>query len=148
MIELKNADFATVNDLDLGSSEWLPLDQERINEFAAATGDRQWIHVDVERAKAGPFGGTIAHGYLVLSVIPKLLFDIVTFSDAKAVVNYGIDKLRFLSPVPSGGEVRLKARLQSAQQKANGWLLRFRGEVELRASGRRALLTDILILVQ
>ncbi|MFM9226435.1 MAG: MaoC family dehydratase, partial [Actinomycetota bacterium] len=84
----------------LGYSDWLTIDQERVNLFAEATGDHQWIHVDVERAKAGPFGGPIAHGYLTLSLAPVLLPQAVITTGFKMGVNYGCNKVRFMSPVP------------------------------------------------
>lgn len=147
-MKLSTEDLERADDIDLGASSWLMIDQDRITRFAETTEDRQWIHLDAERAAKGPFGSTIAHGYLVLSVIPKMLFEIVEFPDAEAIINYGIEKLRFLSPVPSNTHVRLKARLQSSQKKANGFLLRFRGEIEIEETGRRALITEILLLVQ
>src|SRR5208337_2690973 len=90
---------------DLGVSDWLAVDQDRIDQFAACTGDRQWIHVDVDRARReSPFGGPIAHGYLTLSLIGPLSLDVgVVPADAAAGFNYGLDKVRFLAPVPAGG---------------------------------------------
>ena len=147
-MELTAEDLEKGENIDLGASSWLMIDQERINQFAETTEDRQWIHLDVERAKAGPFGTTIAHGYLIMSVIPKLLFEIVQFPDAESIINYGIEKLRFLHPVPADSEVRLKSKVLSSQKKGKGYLMRFRGEVEIKESGRRALITEILLLVQ
>src|SRR3712207_4757831 len=85
---------------ELGESDWLEITQERVNEFAEATGDHQWIHVDVERARQGPFGGPIAHGYLTLSLLPTLLASTFKVSGFKMGVNYGLNKLRFPAPVP------------------------------------------------
>lgn len=104
----------------LGYSEWLEIDQERVNLFADATGDHQWIHVDPERAAAGPFGGTIAHGYLTLSLGPVLLHDIVTWENIRMGVNYGLNKVRFPSPVPVGATLRLGAVLVGAEQLGDG----------------------------
>lgn len=95
----------------LGYSEWVTIDQERVNRFADATEDHQWIHVDPERAKAGPFGATIAHGYLTLSLIPWLLSQVVRVQGVTFGVNYGCNKVRFPAPVPVGAEVRLGATL-------------------------------------
>jgi len=137
--------LATAEDLDLGATEWMTIDQERIDGFAEATEDRQWIHVDRERAAAGPFGGTIAHGYLLLSLIPSLLFELVHFADAGMIVNYGLDKLRFLAPVPAGSRVRFAARVGSSRPRSGGVLGRFRGTLEVEG-GRRAFVADFLLL--
>ena len=91
----------------LGYSDWLEITQERVNQFADATGDHQWIHVDPERAKDGPFGGTIAHGYLTLSIGPMLAPQVMSVSGFKMAVNYGCGKVRFPSPVPVGSKLRL-----------------------------------------
>ena len=99
----------------LGYSDWLEVTQERVNQFAEATGDFQWIHVDVERAKSGPFGGPIAHGYLTLSMAPTLMKDIFQVSNVSMAVNYGLNKVRFPSPVPVGSRVQGRARIESAE---------------------------------
>ncbi len=98
---------------ELGVSEWHAVSQEAIDEFARVTGDDQWIHVDPERAKAGPFGATIAHGYLTLSLLPMLVPQIVEITGFRMGVNYGVDKVRFPSPVPVGSRVRAGASLDS-----------------------------------
>lgn len=104
----------------LGYSDWLEITQERVNQFAEATGDFQWIHVDVERAKAGPFGGPIAHGFLTLSLAPGLLKDVWQVRGAKMGVNYGLNKVRFPSPVPVGSKVRAGAALKEASDVGGG----------------------------
>ena len=91
---------------DIGTSSWVTIEQERIDKFAEATGDHQWIHVDPERAKDGPFGSTIAHGYLTLSLIPALGWEVYTIEGARLSVNYGLNKLRFITPVKVGSRVR------------------------------------------
>jgi acyl dehydratase len=101
---------------ELGSSEWFEVTQDKVNMFADATGDHQWIHVDEERAKSGPFGGTIAHGYLTLSLTPKLMKDIVAFQGSKMGINYGLNKVRFTNPVRVGKRVRVHARLADAEK--------------------------------
>lgn len=106
-------EFASYLGKELGISEWLTIPQERINLFADATLDHQWIHVDQERAKEGPFGQTIVHGYLTLSLLPYLWSQIVTVNNIKMLVNYGMDKMKFGQPVKSGGRVRLVASLHS-----------------------------------
>jgi acyl dehydratase len=119
----------TVNGIDelkarvgghLGYSEWHQVTQEQVNLFAEATGDYQWIHVDPERAKAGPFGGPIAHGYLTLSLAPVLMGEILQVGGISMGVNYGCNKVRFPSPVPVGSRVRLGASLASVDDIAGG----------------------------
>ncbi len=96
---------------DLGRSSWLEITQERVNTFADATGDHQWIHVDEEKAKAGPFGGTIAHGYLTLSLVIPLFGELLDVRGVSMGINYGLNKVRFPAPVPVGSKVRLAATL-------------------------------------
>jgi acyl dehydratase len=99
----------------LGESGWLEITQERVNTFADATDDHQWIHVDPERAKAGPFGGPIAHGYLTLGLLIPLWTEILTIDNLKMAVNYGLNKVRFPAPVPVGAKIRLVAKLASVE---------------------------------
>ena len=108
-------------DQPLGETEWETVDQARIQQFADATGDQQWIHVDVERAKReSPFEGPIAHGYLTLALVPKLLSELLRVEEAGNIVNSGIEKLRLTSPVPAGGRVRLKAKIKSYRDLPSG----------------------------
>ena len=102
---------------DLGTSSWHDITQEQVNIFADATGDHQWIHVDPERAAEGPFGGTVAHGYLTLAMLPMLLAEVVSVSDAVMGVNYGTEKVRFTNPVPVGSRVRAHAKLLKTQRR-------------------------------
>jgi len=135
---------------ELGVSDWMLVDQVRINEFADCTGDRQWIHVDVERAKReSPFGGPVAHGYLTLSLIGPLSLNVgVVPSDAAAGFNYGLDKVRFLAPVPAGGRVRLRVVLENVEEKNNGQLLvRTKNTVEIENSDKPALIAEALALL-
>ncbi|HWW54729.1 MAG TPA: MaoC family dehydratase [Acidimicrobiales bacterium] len=104
----------------LGYSDWLEVTQERVNQFADATGDHQWIHVDPERAKTGPFGGAIAHGYLTLSLAPYLLGSTFQVNGISMGVNYGLNKLRFPAPVPVGSKVRVGAQLAGVEDIAGG----------------------------
>jgi acyl dehydratase len=101
---------------DLGSSPWLDVSQERINVFADATDDHQWIHVDVERAKTGPFGGPIAHGYLTLSLLIPLWSEILVIEELDMAVNYGLNKVRFPAPVPAGSRVQVSTTLADAEE--------------------------------
>jgi acyl dehydratase len=104
----------------LGYSEWHQVTQEQVNTFAEATGDFQWIHVEVERAKEGPFGGPIAHGYLTLSLAPMLIPQIVKVEGITMAVNYGLNKVRFPAPVPVGSKIRLGATLTGVSDIAGG----------------------------
>lgn len=106
-------EFEQYNGKQLGVSEWLKVDQDRINAFADATLDHQWIHVDTERAKSGPFGQTIVHGYLTLSLLPYLWNQIITVNNLKMMVNYGMDKMKFGQAVLSGQSIRLTASLHN-----------------------------------
>lgn len=106
---------------DLGTSEWIVVDQERIDTFARATGDHQWIHVDVDRAGAeSPFGGTVAHGYLTVSLAAGLLPTLLTVERCSRIVNYGIDKLRMKEPVPAGSRLRVGGTLQHVREISGG----------------------------
>jgi acyl dehydratase len=131
----------------LGATEWVTLDQERINLFAEATGDHQWIHVDRELAAQGPFGGTIAHGYLSLALLPGLLPEVLTVEGARMGINYGIDRVRFTAPVPVGSRVRVKAKLLSAERRGEGVLYKLGVEVEIDGSDKPALVGEVLYLV-
>ena len=104
----------------LGYSDWMEVTQDQVNLFADATGDHQWIHVDPERAKAGPFGGPIAHGYLTLSLAPVLIGEVLRVDGISMGVNYGLNKLRFPSPVPVGSKLRLGATLADVEDIAGG----------------------------
>ena len=145
------AELKGVKDLDLGASQWLTIEQKRIDAFAEATDDHQWIHTDPERAAKTPFGSTIAHGYLLLSMVPKLFNDMFLISDAAMLVNFGLDKVRFMKPVPSGSQIRMKAKIESATVRKGNLLLRIRGFLMLRPTdddgeGRRAVVIDALFM--
>ena len=134
---------------ELGVTEWMTISQERIDQFAEATGDFQWIHVDAERAeKESPFGGTIAHGYLTLSRIPMFKDQIYTIEGAKAGINYGLNGCRFLAPVPSGARVRGRFIMKSVQQKGEGrYLLCNEITIELEGSDKPACVAESLGMV-
>ena len=114
--------FQTLSDLtplvgqNVADSDWITITQEQVNQFAQATGDHQWIHVDVEKAKAGPFGGPIAHGFLTLSLIPRFFESTIEIVQVRMGVNYGLNKVRFMAPVPVGS--RLRARMKLLQMDA------------------------------
>jgi acyl dehydratase len=132
---------------DLGTSGWRRIDQHAIDLFAEATGDDQWIHIDRERAAAGPFGGTVAHGYLSLSLLPVLMREVLAVTGARMGINYGIEKVRFTAPVPSGSEVRLHARLLSAERRGEGVLYRIGAQIEINGQEKPAMVGEVLYLV-
>jgi len=105
------AELATLVGQEVAVSDWTTITQEQVNQFAQATGDHQWIHVDVERAKAGPFGGPIAHGFLTLSLIPKFFESSFEIAQSRMGVNYGLNKVRFMAPVPVGSRLRARMKL-------------------------------------
>ncbi len=114
------SDFHDLAGTHLGNSDWVEIDQERVDLFAEATGDHQWIHVDPERAKDGPFGATIAHGYLTLSLVPVLLGQVLTVQGMRFGVNYGCNKVRFPAPVPVGSQLRLGAEVAGVDDVEGG----------------------------
>jgi acyl dehydratase len=113
-------EFQALSGKDLGWSDWLMIDQARVDLFADATDDHQWIHVDPERAAAGPFGGTIAHGYLTLSLIPALIHDLLEVKGMTFGVNYGCNKVRFPAPVKVGSKIRAGATVGPVEESAGG----------------------------
>ena len=131
----------------LGESGWLTVTQEMIDGFAAATGDHQWIHVDRERAKASPFGTTIAHGYLTLSLIPRMIAEIYRLDGAGARLNYGCNKVRFTQPVPSGSRVRTRVKLLSVDKAARGVRAISEATVEIEGARRPACVAELIVLV-
>ncbi|MDH3374815.1 MAG: MaoC family dehydratase [Gammaproteobacteria bacterium] len=133
---------------ELEPSEWLEISQDRVNEFADATNDHQFIHVDLERAKASPFGGTIAHGFLTLSLLTHLLSEpMVVPKNTAMTINYGSDKVRFLKPVAVGQRVRAKQQLVKVNEKKPGqWLLKTSVNVEIEGEETPALIAEILFM--
>jgi acyl dehydratase len=128
----------------LGYSEWHEVTQEQVNLFADATGDHQWIHVDIERAKSGPFGGPIAHGYLTLSLTPALLSEILEVSGISMAVNYGLNKLRFPAPVPVGSKVRAGANLDHVEDVAGGVQVTITLAFEIEGGTKPVCVAEIL----
>jgi len=132
----------------LGTSDWVTVDQAMINRFAEATGDFQWIHVDVARAKASPFGGTIAHGFLTLSLLARLSQETYRVEKLAARLNYGCNKVRFTAPVPSGKRVRAHFKVQSVETVKQGVRLTTEAIVELEGSEKPACVAEqISILI-
>ena len=144
--------LASIQDLvgrELGVSEWQTVDQDRIDQFAACTGDHQWIHVDVERARSeSPLGSTIAHGYLTLSLIAQSSFEIVVRPlGVKQALNYGLERARFIAPVKAGARVRNRIKLVSAEDKGNGrTLLCTENTVEIEGESKPALIAGALVM--
>ena len=125
----------TVGD-EFGPSSWIEVPQERIQAFADATGDHQWIHVDPERGAAGPFGTTIAHGYLTLSLLPSMSYEVVPRQDGGMALNYGLDRVRFPAPVPSGSRVRGTFRVDSVDHADWGYQTTMTATVEREGGGK------------
>jgi acyl dehydratase len=139
----KIADLAPLVGESIGTSDWLLVDQQRVNQFADATGDHQWIHVDVERAKDGPFGGTIAHGFLTLSLLPAFLASAFQISETRSGLNYGLDKVRFVAPVPVGRRLRAQFRLLGYEPLGNGGAqLKMEMTVECEGASKPACIAE------
>jgi acyl dehydratase len=137
------AELPSLKGQELGTSPWIEITQERVNTFADATDDHQWIHVDVERAKQeSPFGGPVAHGYLTLSLLIPLWSQVLTVTDATTVVNYGLNKVRFPSPVPVGGKIRLTATLTDVAEAKGGLQVTVSAVIELEGSDKPACVAE------
>jgi acyl dehydratase len=135
---------------ELGVSDWVTIDQARIDSFAQCTGDNQWIHVDVERAaRESPFGGTIAHGYLTLSLLAPLAMEVGLIpADASAGLNYGLDKVRFITPVRAGARVRSRIVLLEVERKDRGRvILKTSNELQIEGADTPALIAETLALL-
>jgi acyl dehydratase len=139
-------DLLTLAGTQLGTTGWHEITQEQVNLFADATGDHQWIHVDPGRAKAGPFGGTIAHGFLTVSLGPGLLADVLHIDNVNEVLNYGINKVRFPAPVPVGAKVRAGLRLVLAGQCARGVEAIFELRYEVEGTDRPPCVAELVYL--
>jgi acyl dehydratase len=148
MLEIERlSDIAAYVGKELGTSEWLTVDQAMIDTFAEVTGDDQWIHIDVERAKREmPDGKTIAHGYLTVSLIPKLLRGIWRVKQRSRSINYGSNKIRFLNPVQSGDRIRLVQSLKAADPVEGGQRLTFESKVEIEGKPRPAAIAETIAL--
>ena len=128
----------------LGYSAWHNVTQEQVNLFAEATGDHQWIHIDVDRAKAGPFGGPIAHGYLTLSLAPVLLGQVLHVEGVKMGVNYGTNKVRFPSPVPVGSNLRLGGKLLSVEDVTGGKQITIEATFEVEGAAKPSCVAELV----
>ena len=132
---------------EIGVSDWLTIDQDRIDAFADATGDHQWIHVDAEKAAAGPFGSTIAHGFLTLSLTVALTQGIeLDMGEPKMAINYGLDKVRFTAPVPVGSRIRARVELMDVAEKGGGIQVKRKVTIEREGEERPAMVAETLFL--
>jgi acyl dehydratase len=135
---------------ELGVSDWVTVDQDRIDQFAACTGDRQWIHVDVERAaRESPFGGPVAHGCLSLSLVAAMVMQLgVVPPDAATGLNYGMEKVRFIAPVKAGARVRMRASLAAVEPQNGGrMLLKLQSTLEIEGEAKPALVAEVLCML-
>jgi acyl dehydratase len=140
-------EVAEAANTELGSSEWVMIDQRRVNQFADATGDHQWIHVDIERAKEGPFGGTIAHGYLTLSLVPWLGSQVFKLATPGAKLNYGVNKVRFPAPLLVGKKIRLTTGFGDVVDIPKGKQLTVKHTIEIEGEAKPALVAETVVLL-
>jgi acyl dehydratase len=142
------AELPALKGQELGASQWFDITQDRVNTFADATDDHQWIHVDIERAKAqSPFGGPIAHGFLTLSLIVPMYGQILRVTDAKMGVNYGLNKVRFPAPVPVGAKVRMLATLKDVEEVPGGLQLTIGAVIEREGGDKPVCVAEPLFRV-
>jgi acyl dehydratase len=130
--------------VEFGPSSWIDVSQARIDAFAEATGDHQWIHVDPERAAAGPFGTTIGHGYLTLSLLPVMSYEVVPRQGGGMAVNYGLNRVRFPAPVPSGSRVRGSFRVDSVDEFEGGFQATMTATVEREGGGKPVCVAEVV----
>jgi acyl dehydratase len=131
---------------EVGTSDWVEVTQERVNLFADATGDHQWIHVDVERAnRESPFGGPIAHGYLTLSLLIPMWSQVLTVTDVAMAVNYGLNKVRFPAPVPVGSQLRLTATLKDVEEITGGYQLTASAVIEREGGDKPVCIAELVV---
>jgi len=139
------AAFAAAEGTELGPTDWLAVDQPRIDKFAEATGDHQWIHVDPERAADGPYGRTIAHGLLTLSLLPHFMHDLYRVDNVTMAINYGFNKVRFISPVPVGSRLRAAAAITDVVTLDGGVQATFTTTIEVEGSAKPAAVVESII---
>ena len=138
------ADLLEMVGAQFGPTDWLSIEQDRVNGFADVTGDHQWIHVDVERAKSGPFGGTIAHGYLTMSLVNHFLPDLIEVRGFAHAVNVGLDRVRFLSPVVVGSRIRARGEITAVEEIKGAVQSIVRVTVEIEGADKPALIADTI----
>lgn len=134
------ADLLEMSGTELGPTDWRTIEQDRIDLFADATDDHQWIHLDEERAAAGPFGSTIAHGFLTLSLLVPLASELLEVAQTSASINYGLDRVRFTAPVPSGSRVRMRATIDDCTEVSGGVQIALECSIEVEGQERPAVI--------
>lgn len=139
------AEFVAAEGTQLGPTEWLEITQDRVNLFADATDDHQWIHVDPARAADGPFGGAIAHGLLTLSLIPHFTHQLYSVDNVKMAINYGYNKVRFITPVPVGAKLRARAEISSVTKLDSGVQATLSTTVEIQGSDKPAAVAESIV---
>ena len=133
--------------LELGPSSWIEITQERVNAFADATDDHQWIHVDPERAAQGPFGTTIAHGYLTLSLVVPISYELMAFEDTRMGINYGANRVRFPAPVPVGSRIRGRMTVKSVEEAQGGTRVTSEATIEREGGDKPVCVAEVVSLV-
>ncbi|HEX4889711.1 MAG TPA: MaoC family dehydratase [Alphaproteobacteria bacterium] len=147
MLSVAYNDLSSLAGREIGVSGWVMLDQAKVNQFADATGDHQWIHVDVERAKREmATGGTIVHGYLTLSLIPKFMFELLEITGISQMINYGANKVRFTNMVPTGSRVRGRLKVISAEKKGAGTTMNYEMVLEIEGQERPACIAEVIMM--
>lgn len=146
MREVTLAELPGLVGQEIGVSDWLEINQERVNRFADATGDHQWIHVDVERATK-ELGGPIAHGYLLISLIPFLSRNIVDYKDMARGLNYGVNKVRFTSPVAIGAKIRMRLKVLKCDMRAGGYVVTWEHVIEIEDETRAACVAETMAIL-
>ncbi|KUI34233.1 MaoC family dehydratase [Mycobacterium sp. GA-2829] len=139
------AEFESATDAELGPTDWLVVDQQRVDKFAESTDDHQWIHVDPERAASGPFGGTIAHGLLTLSLLPRFMHELYRVDNVAMAINYGFNKVRFITPVPVGAKVRASAKVTQVEKLDGAVQATFVTTVEVQDAAKPAAVIESII---
>jgi len=138
-------EFVAATGSQLGPTDWLPVEQDRVNKFADATDDHQWIHVDPEQAANGPFGGTIAHGLLTLSLLPHFMHELYTVSNVAMAINYGFNKVRFITPVRVGAKIRARAEIANVQKLEGAVQATLTTTVEIEGSDKPAAVAESIV---
>jgi acyl dehydratase len=138
-------EFAAADGTELGPTDWLVIDQARVDQFAEATDDRQWIHVDPERAASGPYGGTIVHGLLTLSLLPHFMHDLYRVDDVAMAINYGFNKVRFISPVPVGSRLRAASTIAAISDVRGGVQATLVTTIDVEGSDKPAAVVESIV---
>jgi acyl dehydratase len=138
-------EFEAAAGAELGPTDWLAVDQQRVDAFAEATDDHQWIHVDPARAATGPFGGTIAHGLLTLSLLPRFMHELYRVDNVAMAINYGFDKVRFITPVPVGAKVRASSRIAAVHKLDSAVQATLVTTIEVEGAGKPAAVIESIV---